>query len=201
MRQTETQDIRCCRRFEMIAAPFEFHAVHQRFIFAALYGEPYKLQLIDFFKLFGGTAQHGKLPRELVAGFGKQLLPAVQEGDVVDQIFHILQGTGGEKHRSALRDEFKQQLMDEINALQVDGMPKVQSLNALVGGYINLEYRLPNGQPVKFLDDGATYLGTQLECEFGGNRCFGIAANMDFILICTYEENGENPELVIYKKR
>jgi len=98
-------------------------------------------------------------------------------------------------------DEFKQQLMDEINALQVEGMPKVQSLNALVGGYINLEYRLPNGQLVKFLDDGATYLGTQLECEFGGNRCFGIAANMDFILICTYEENGENPELVIYKKR
>ena len=97
--------------------------------------------------------------------------------------------------------EFKRKLMDEINALQVEGMPKVQSLNALVGGYINLEYRLPNGQLVKFLDDGATYLGTQLECEFGGNRCFGIAANMDFILICTYEENGENPELVIYKKR
>ena len=28
-----------------------------------------------------------------------------------------------------------------------------------------------------------------------------IAANMDFLLVCTYEENGENPELVIYKKR
>ena len=41
----------------------------------------------------------------------------------------------------------------------------------------------------------------RVECEFGGNRCFGVAANMDFILICTYEENGENPELVIYKKR
>lgn len=98
-------------------------------------------------------------------------------------------------------NEFRQQLIDEINALHVDGMPKVESLNALVGGYINLEYRLPNGQMVKFLDDGTTYLGNQLECEFGGNRCFGIAANMDFILICTYEENGENPELVIYKKR
>ena len=97
--------------------------------------------------------------------------------------------------------EFKQQLMDEINALHIDGMPKVEKLNALVGGYINLEYRLPNGKLVKFLDDGATYLGNHLECEFGGNRCFGIAANMDFILICTYEENGENPELVIYKKR
>ena len=97
--------------------------------------------------------------------------------------------------------EFKQQLMDEINALHIEGMPKVETLNALVGGYINLEYRLPNGKLVKFLNDGATYLGTQLECEFGGDRCFGIAANMDFILVCTYEENGENPELIIYKKR
>ena len=97
--------------------------------------------------------------------------------------------------------EFKQQLIDEINTLQVEGMQKVEKLNALVGGYVNLEYRLPNGNLVKFLDDGATYLGTQLECEFGGNRCFGIAANMDFILVCTYEENGENPELVVYKKR
>ena len=98
-------------------------------------------------------------------------------------------------------EEFKKKLIDEINTLHIEGMPKVEKLNALVGGYINLEYRLPNGQIVKFLDDGATYLGTQLECEFGGDRCFGIAANMDFILVCTYEENGENPELVVYKKR
>ncbi len=98
-------------------------------------------------------------------------------------------------------EEFKRKLIDEINALNVEGMPKVEKLNALVGGYINLKYLLPNGMSVKFLDDNATYLGNQLECEFGGNRCFGIAANMDFILICTYEENGENPELVIYKKR
>ena len=80
-------------------------------------------------------------------------------------------------------------------------MPKLQKLNALVGGYVNLEYRLPNGKSVKFLDDGVTYLGNQLEGEFGENRCFGIVCSMDFILIATYEENGENPELVIYKKR
>ena len=97
-------------------------------------------------------------------------------------------------------DAFKKQLIDEINALHVEGMPKLEKLNALVGGYINLEYRLPNGECVKFLDDGATYLGNQLECS-RGSRCFGIAANMEFILVCTYEENGENPELVIYKKR
>jgi len=98
-------------------------------------------------------------------------------------------------------DAFKQQIMDEINALEIEGMPKVEKLNALVGGYINLEYRLPNGQTVKFLDDSATYLGNQLECTFGGSRCFGVAANMDFLLVCTYEENGDNPELIIYKKR
>ena len=98
-------------------------------------------------------------------------------------------------------EQFKQQLIDEINALNIEGMPKLEKLNALVGGYINLEYRLPNGKTVKFLDDSATYLGNQLECESGGGICFGIAANMDFILVCTYEENGENPELVIFKKR
>jgi hypothetical protein len=82
-----------------------------------------------------------------------------------------------------------------------EGMPKLEKLNALVGSYINLEYRLPNGRTVKYLDDNATYLGNQLECEFGGDRCFGIAANMEFILVCTYEKDGENPELILYKKR
>ena len=98
-------------------------------------------------------------------------------------------------------EEFKKQLIDEINDLHIEGMPKLEKLNALVGSYVNLAYRLPNGNTVKFLDDNATYLGNQLECEFGGNRCFGILANMDFILICTYEENGDNHELLIYKKR
>lgn len=98
-------------------------------------------------------------------------------------------------------EEFKQKLIDEINALNVEGMPRLKRLNALVGGYVNLEYTLPNGRTVKFLDDSATYLGNQLECEFGGDRCFGIAANMDFIIISTYEKDGNAPELVLYKKR
>ena len=54
---------------------------------------------------------------------------------------------------------------------------------------------------MKFLDDGTTYLGTQLEPEFGGDRCFGVLANMEFILISTYGCNGADPELVLYKKR
>ena len=79
-------------------------------------------------------------------------------------------------------------------------MPELKTLNALVGGYVNLEYTLPGGQKVKFLDDGTTYLGNQLESESGG-RCFGVLANRDFILICTYEAEGANPELILYKKR
>ena len=99
-------------------------------------------------------------------------------------------------------EAFKQQLVHEFNTLlPVEGLPKVEDLNVLPGNFVNLEYRLPNGQIVKFLDDEATYLGSQLECEFGGDRCFGIVANMDFLLVCTYEKDGENPELVIYKKR
>lgn len=98
-------------------------------------------------------------------------------------------------------EEFKKVLINEINSLNIDGMPKLTRLNALVGAFVNLPYRLPNGNTVKFLDDNATYLGNQLECTFGGERCFGVLANTDFILVSTYEENGSNPELVLYKKR
>ncbi|MCR5753939.1 MAG: helix-turn-helix domain-containing protein [Acetatifactor sp.] len=98
-------------------------------------------------------------------------------------------------------EEFKNRLIEEINALHIEGMPKLEKLNALVGSYVNLAYPLPSGVNVKFLDDQTTYLGNQLECEFGGDRCFGVLANMDFILICTYEAEGTNPELVLYKKR
>ena len=60
---------------------------------------------------------------------------------------------------------------------------------------------MPNGDRVKFLSDEKTYLGNQLECVFGGDRCFGVIADMDFLLVSTYEKDGAAPELVLYKKR
>jgi len=98
-------------------------------------------------------------------------------------------------------DAFRLRLIDEFNALQIAGMPKVTSLSALVGNYVNSEYRLPGGQQVKFLDDNTTYLGTQLESEAEPGRCFGLVANMEFLLVCAYGQNGRDPELVLYKKR
>ena len=98
-------------------------------------------------------------------------------------------------------EQFKQQLIQEINALNIEGMPRVETLNALVGQYVNLAYPLPNGNFVKLLRDDKTYLGNQLECEFGGDRCFGVLADMEFLLVCSYEKDGKNPELILLKKR
>ena len=98
-------------------------------------------------------------------------------------------------------EAFKKQLIEEINGLHVEGMPELTKLNALVGRFVNLEYKLPNGSAVKYLDDQTTYLGNQLESEIVDGLHFGVIANMDFILICTYEAEGDNPELILYKKR
>ncbi len=98
-------------------------------------------------------------------------------------------------------ERFQQQLIAEFNALGVEGMPEVTGLNVLSGSYINLEYTLPSGEKVKLLNDNATYLGNQLPCLYGGSRCFGLAANMQFLLVCTYGPFGEEPELIMYKRR
>lgn len=98
-------------------------------------------------------------------------------------------------------EEFKNQLIREINQLHIEGLPTVETLYALDGKTVNLAYPLPNGKTVQFLDDRKAYLGNQLACTFGGERCFGVVAGMDFLLVCTYEKDGVNPELVLYKKR
>ena len=144
----------------------------------------------DLIDVCVGHMANEQFPAEQVRAYMKDMLPKL---NYWKQYTHL---AGAEKF-----EEFKRTLIAEINALNIEGMPKVEKLNALVGGYINLAYRLPSGKCEKFLDDAATYLGTQLECEFGADRCFGIAANMDFILVSTYEADGQNPELVIFKKR
>ncbi|MBR5974699.1 MAG: helix-turn-helix domain-containing protein [Clostridiales bacterium] len=98
-------------------------------------------------------------------------------------------------------EAYKRKLIDEINSLSVEGLPKIEKLIPLVGKDVNLPYRLPNGSIVRFVDDDKTYLGTQLPSEFGEGRLFGVLAGMDFILISTYEPNGADPELVLYKHR
>ena len=97
--------------------------------------------------------------------------------------------------------EFKQSLIDEFNALGIPGMPKITELYALVGNFVNLEYPMPSGQKVKFLDNNSMYLGNQVECELREGRCYGMVACVDFLLVCEYGENGADPEMVLYKRR
>ena len=116
----------------------------------------------------------------------------------------ILPNLGYWKNRKDLEDggkfeQFKKQLIEEFNALDIKGMPKVEKLNALVGSYVNLVYTLPGGMTAKFLDDSATYLGNQLEAENG--RFFGVLGNADFLMVGTYGIKGAEPELILYKKR
>ena len=127
---------------------------------------------------------------EQARSYMKQMLPKLDYWKRYEEL-----SDGGEF------EAFRQQLIGEINDLHVDGMPRVEKLYALVGKDVNLEYRLPGGNSVKFLDDGTTYLGNQLEPEFGGERFFGVLAGMDFILVSTYGKDGTDPELVLYKKR
>ena len=101
-------------------------------------------------------------------------------------------------------EEIKKELINEINSLNIDGMPKIEELYPLHGEFVNIEYSLPNGTKVKFLNDNEAYLGNQVECIFNDEnmkKYFGIVANMNFILVSEYDEDGNNTELIVYKKR
>ena len=80
-------------------------------------------------------------------------------------------------------EKFKQTVINEINTLGIPGMPKINELYALVGRYVNLEYPLPGGGTVKFLDDNSMYLGNQVQClhKEGRKRSIrGIQTDFDW---------------------
>jgi len=104
---------------------------------------------------------------------------------------------GGEEAYNA----FKQKLMDEVNALAVEGMPKVTELRRISGSTVDPMLRLPSGEQVRFLSAERSYLGAKLPSEFGGERLFFVVADMDFILIFTAEADVSHAEPVIYKQR
>ena len=94
----------------------------------------------------------------------------------------------------------KQTLIREFNALGIEDLPEVTDLYALLGGFVNLEYRLPGGQTVKFWDDKKIYLGNQLE-KIGTDRCYGLTADEEYLLVCEYGENGADPRIVVFRRR
>lgn len=93
----------------------------------------------------------------------------------------------------------KKALIDEFNALGIEYL-QVTDLNLLNGFYVNLEYRLPNGRPATFLKDNDIYWGNQIAIP-ESDRCYGIIADSDYLLVCEYGERGEDPQVVVYKRR
>ncbi len=94
----------------------------------------------------------------------------------------------------------KQQLINEVNALGIKDLPKIDNLFILQGSFVNMEYQI-NGNTVKLLDDNQVYWGTQVENPNAPGRCFGIACDEHYILVCEYGKDGTDAELVMLKKR
>lgn len=108
--------------------------------------------------------------------------------------------TGGMNNYNA----FKQQLIAQFNALQIAGMPEITELYPLNGAFVNLSYPMPNGECVKLLDDNSIYLAAQVENVFSegeAERCYGLVAGMDFILVSEFGINCDAPELLVFQKR
>ena len=95
--------------------------------------------------------------------------------------------------------KLKKRLIEEFNALQIEDMEEVTNLNALKGSFVNLEYTLPSGQAIKFWDDNKIYLGNQIRKK-NSDRCYGLTADENYLLVCEYGENGANPEIVVFKR-
>lgn len=144
----------------------------------------------DLINFCAGHMANEQFTAEQVRAYMGQLLPKLNYWKRYAEL------GGGESF-----DALKKQLIAEFNELRIDGLPEVRELHILSGQSVNYEYRLPNGAMVKLLDDGTSYLGNRVECEFGGSRCFCLVADMSFLLVCTHDENGADPELVIYKRR
>lgn len=94
----------------------------------------------------------------------------------------------------------KTQLLDEFNNLGIEDMERVTSLNALKGSFVNLKYTLPGGQSIKFWDDEKIYLGNQI-CKMNSDRCYGLTADENYLLVCEYGDGGSDAEIIVYKKR
>ena len=94
----------------------------------------------------------------------------------------------------------KEELIAEFNALGIEDMEEITDLYALNGAFVNLAYTLPGGQEIRFWDDGRIYLGNQVRKK-GSDRCYGLTADENYLLVCEYGENGSDAEIVVYKRR
>lgn len=95
---------------------------------------------------------------------------------------------------------YKKDLIKEINDLRLNFIGEVKELYPLNGMFVNLEYKLPNNEKIKLLEDSNIYLGTQLS-KNDNSGYYGIVADNNYILISEYDKDYQNVEIIIYKQR
>lgn len=93
----------------------------------------------------------------------------------------------------------KEHLLTEIQKLGIKEFNKLNSLNLLDGSYLNLEVELPNGIKAKLLDDNKKYYANQIDIE-NSDKCYGVAADEDFIIVYKYGCDGADAELIQIKR-
>ena len=96
--------------------------------------------------------------------------------------------------------DLKEQLIAEFNGLGIEDMETITDLNALKGSFVNLQYTLPGGGTVRFWEDDKIYLGNQVSKK-NSDRCYGLTADENYLLVCEYGEGGSDAQIVIYKRR
>ena len=93
----------------------------------------------------------------------------------------------------------KEHLLTEIQKLGIKEFDKLNSLNLLDGSYLNLEVELPNGIKAKLLDNNKKYYANQIDIE-NSDKCYGVAADEDFIIVYKYGCDGADAELIQIKR-
>ncbi|MFV0480971.1 MAG: hypothetical protein ACK5LP_03205 [Campylobacteraceae bacterium] len=98
-----------------------------------------------------------------------------------------------------MENNYERKAFKKIHNLGIEELRTVDHLNELNGDYINLELKLTNGKTAKLLDGNKKYYGNQI-CKNGSDRCYGIAADEQQILICEYGDGGTDAEFVLWVK-
>lgn len=93
----------------------------------------------------------------------------------------------------------EQVLLTEIKRLGIKEFDNIHSLNLLDGSYLNLEVELPSGVKAKLLDDNKKYYANQIDIA-DSDKCYGVAADENFIVVYKYGCNGADVELIQIKR-
>lgn len=93
----------------------------------------------------------------------------------------------------------QEKILIEIKKLGIQEFEQLNSLNLLDGSYLNLEIELPNGMKARLLDNNKKYYANQIDIA-DSDKCYGVAADENFIIVYKYGCEGKDAELIMVKK-